>query len=153
MLAPAPAPAPSAARSAARAASTAGAGAAANAVTPPAERRCPYCCADAPQEAKKCRACGEWLVRTSAGAAPAALRLLGWLWVGLTLLAAGGLWAAGRAARFWILLRATDPAISPLALDVALYGLLALVLLQGLTVGVALSVLSRLAPRRPRWWT
>lgn len=147
MLATATAPAatPASAISAARAAPSA--------TVAPLERPCPYCCASVPREAKKCRACGEWLVRTSAGAAPAALRALGWLWMGLTLLAAGGLWAAGRAARFWILLRATDPTISPVALDAALYGLVALVLLQGLTVGVSLSVLARLAPRRPRWWT
>lgn len=116
-------------------------------------RRCPYCCTVSAREAKKCYACGEWIVRTSAGVAAATLRLLGVLWVGLTVLAAVALWGAGRAAKLWVLLRAVDPIITPLAFDLALYALLAVLLLQGLTVGVGLAVLARLAPRRPRWWS
>jgi hypothetical protein len=122
-------------------------------VAVPVERRCPYCCGGLPRAAKKCGACGEWVVRTSSGAAAAALRLLGWAWVGVTLLAAAGLWYGGRAARYWVLMRDVDPVITPFLVDVARHGLLALVLLQGLTVGVALVVLARSAPRRPRWWT
>jgi len=118
-----------------------------------AERRCPYCCAGLAREAKKCRACGEWVVRTSAGAAAALLRLLAWLWVGLSLLAAAGLWSAGTAVRLRVLTRAVDPVVTPLVLDVVLYGLVAILLLQGLAVGATLGVLAGLAPRRPRWWT
>ena len=116
-------------------------------------RRCPYCCSVSAREAKKCYACGEWIVRTSAGLAAATLRLLGVLWVGLTALAAVALWGAGRAVKLWVLLRAVDPIITPLAFDLALYALLAVLILQGLTVGVALAVLARMAPRRPRWWS
>jgi hypothetical protein len=117
------------------------------------ERRCPYCCGGLPREAKKCGACGEWVVRTSSGAAAALLRLLGWSWVGVTLLAATGLWYGGRAARYWVLMRDVDPMITPFLVDVARFGLLALVLLQGLTVGLGLVVLARSAPRRPHWWS
>jgi hypothetical protein len=105
------------------------------------------------REAKKCRACGEWVVRTSAGPAPAFLRLLGWVWIGLSLVAATGLWYVGYAARLWVLVRAVDPVVTPLVLDLARYALVAVVLLQGITFGVGLTVLAGLAPRRPRWWT
>ena len=117
------------------------------------QRRCPFCCSACQREAKKCHACGEWMVRTSAGAAAATLRLLGVLWVALTLLAAAALWGLGRAVKLWVLLRAVDPIVTPLAFDLAVYALLAMLLLQGLTVGVGLAVLARLAPRRPRWWS
>lgn len=122
-------------------------------VAAPLERRCPYCCGSLPRPAKKCGACGEWVVRTSPGAAAAALRLIGWGWVGVTLVAAVGLWYGGRAARYWVLMRDVDPVVTPFLVDAARFGLLALLLLQGLTVGVALLVLARSAPRRPRWWT
>jgi len=120
---------------------------------PQSGRRCPHCCADIAREAKKCRACGEWVVRTSPGAAAALLRLLGWLWVGLSLLAGAGLWYLGSVVRLWVLVRSVDPAVTPLMLDVILYGLVAVVLLQGLTFGVGLAALADLVPRRPRWWS
>jgi hypothetical protein len=121
-------------------------------VLPPLGRRCPHCCADIAREAKKCRTCGEWVVHTSSGAAAALLRLLGWLWVGLALFAAAGLWYVGSAVRLWVLVRSVDPAVTPLVLDVILYALVAIVLLQGLTFGVGLATLAELVPRRPRWW-
>ena len=120
---------------------------------PPSERRCPHCCSDIAREAKKCRVCGEWVVRTSSGAAAALLRLLGWLWVGLSLLAGAGLWYVGSAVRLWVLVRSVDPAVTPLVLDVILYGLVGMVLLQGLTFGVGLAAIAELVPRRPRWWS
>jgi hypothetical protein len=119
----------------------------------PPERRCPYCCTDLARDARKCRACGEWVVRTSAGAAPALLRIVGWLWVAGSLLAAAGIWRVGSSLRLALLLRDVDPAVSPVALDLVLYALVGLVVLQGLTIGLGAGVLARLAPRRPRWWT
>jgi len=55
--------------------------------------------------------------------------------------------------RLRVLTRAVDPVVTPLVLDVVLYGLVAILLLQGLAVGATLGVLAGLAPRRPRWWT
>jgi len=120
---------------------------------PPSERCCPHCCASIAREAKKCRVCGEWVVRTSPGAAATLLRMLGWLWVGLSLVAGAGLWYVGSVVRLWVLVRSVDPAVTPLVLDVVLYGLVAIVLLQGLTFGVGLAALAELVPRRPRWWS
>ena len=122
-------------------------------VLPPSGRRCPHCCADIAREAKKCRTCGEWVVRTSSGAAAVLLRLVGWLWAGLSLVAAAALWYVGSVVRLWVLVRSVDPAVTPLVLDVILYGLVAVVVLQGLTFGVGLAALAELVPRRPRWWT
>jgi hypothetical protein len=120
---------------------------------PSSTRPCPYCCTDLPREARKCRACGEWVVRTSAGTAPALLRVVGWLWVGGSLLAGGAIWIVGRSLRFALLLRDVDPAVTPVVFDVVLYGLVGVVVLQGVTIGLGAGVLARLAPRRPRWWT
>jgi hypothetical protein len=122
-------------------------------VLQPLGRRCPHCCADIAREAKKCRTCGEWVVGTSSGAAAALLRMLGWLWVGLSLFAGAGLWYVGSVVRLWVLVRSVDPAVTPLVLDVILYGLVSIVLLQGLTFGVALAALADRVPRRPRWWS
>ena len=55
-------------------------------------QRCPYCCDLIPREAKKCRACGEWVVRTSGGVIAGMLRLSGIAWAIGTLLVAAGLW-------------------------------------------------------------
>jgi hypothetical protein len=114
---------------------------------------CPFCCDSIPREAKKCRTCGEWVVRTSGGLAAAALRLLALLWAVLTLLAAAGLWTLGQGVRRWVWLHAVDPTITPQVVDIVLYALIALVLLKGLMVSVGLGVIARLSPRRPRWWT
>jgi hypothetical protein len=113
-------------------------------------QRCPFCCDQIPSEAKKCRTCGEWVVGTSTGAASAGLRLLALLWAGLTILAAGGLWTVGQGIRRWVWLHAVNPDITPQLVDLALYALLALVVLKGLTVSVSLGLIARLAPRRPR---
>jgi hypothetical protein len=113
-------------------------------------QRCPFCCDQIPSEAKKCRTCGEWVVGTSTGAASAGLRLLAFLWAGLTILAAGGLWTVGQGIRRWVWLHAVNPDITPQLVDLALYALLALVVLKGLTVSVSLGLIARLAPRRPR---
>ncbi len=115
--------------------------------------RCRYCCADVPREAKKCRACGEWLVRTSSGIAAPLLRLLGWLWAALSCVAAATLWYIGSAIRTQFVMMSADQYLTPLGLDVALYAIVVVVLLQGLTVGIGLNVLARLVPRRPYWWT
>jgi hypothetical protein len=114
---------------------------------------CPFCCDSIPREAKKCRTCGEWVVRTSGGLAAAALRLLALLWAALTLLAAAGVWTLGQGVRRWVWLHAVDPTITPQLVDIALYALIALLLLKGLMVSVGLGVIARLSPRRPRWWT
>jgi hypothetical protein len=113
-------------------------------------QRCPFCCDQIPSEAKKCRTCGEWVVGTSTGAASAGLRLLALLWAGLTILAAGGLWTVGQGIRRWVWLHAVNPDITPQLVDLALYALLALVVLKGLTVSASLGLIARLAPRRPR---
>lgn len=118
-----------------------------------AERECKYCCAELSPRARKCSACGEWAVGTSGGLAAALLRLLGWVWGGGSLALAAVLWYAGDALRVWLVARAVDPVLTPLVLALLLHGLVALVVIQGLTVGVALCVLARLAPRRPRWWS
>jgi hypothetical protein len=81
------------------------------------------------------------------------LRLLGWLWAGLSLLAAAGVWYGGAAVRAWLIARAVDPVLTPLVLSALLYVLTAVVVMQGLTVGVGLNVLAGLTPRRPRWWS
>ena len=119
---------------------------------PPA-RRCPHCCMAVPTEARKCRACGEWLVPTSGGVAAALLRVLGWSWAGVSCLAAAVLWYLAGAVRTALLLGDADRWLTPLGLDVARWALVALVALQGVTVGVGLHVVAGMAPRRPRWWT
>ena len=116
-------------------------------------QRCRYCCADVPREAKKCRACGEWLVRTSAGIAAPLLRLLGWVWGTLSCAAAATMWYIGSAIRAQMVMLSADQFLTPLGLDVAVYAIVLLVLLQGLTVGIGLNVLARLVPRRPYWWS
>jgi hypothetical protein len=118
-----------------------------------AERPCRYCRSELAPEARKCAACGEWAVGTSTGFTAALLRLLAWCWAGGSALAAAGLWYGGSAMRAWVVARAVDPVVAPLVLDVLVYGLAAFVLLQGVTVGVGLTVLANLSPRRPRWWS
>lgn len=116
-------------------------------------RACSYCCAVLPAEAKKCGACGEWVVGTSGGVAAALLRLLALGWGGASLLVAAGLWYGGSLVRAWLVARAVDPVVAPVVVTVVLYGLVVIVILQGLTVAVGLNVVAGLAPRRPRWWT
>ncbi|MEJ7811965.1 MAG: hypothetical protein WKG32_16250 [Gemmatimonadaceae bacterium] len=116
-------------------------------------RLCPYCRDELASDAKKCRACGEWAVRTSAGAAAALLRLVGWVWTVLSIVAAAGVWYLGGAIRDGVLSRGVDPVATPFALEIARVALAAIVLLQGLAFGLGLTVLARLAPRRPVWWS
>jgi len=117
------------------------------------DRSCPFCCSQIPREAKKCRACAEWVVGTSGGIAAALLRLLAVGWAVLTVLAAVGLWSIGQGILRWVWLHSVDPAITPQVVNLLLYGIVAVVLLKGLMVSVGLGLLARLAPRRPRWWT
>jgi hypothetical protein len=117
------------------------------------DRSCPFCCSQIPREAKKCRACAEWVVGTSGGVASAALRLLALLWAALTVLAAGGLWTLGQGIVRWVWMHAVDPAITPQVVNLILYAVIAVVVLKGLMVSVGLALLARLAPQRPRWWT
>lgn len=117
------------------------------------DRSCPFCCSQIPKEAKKCRACAEWVVGTSGGIAAALLRLLAVGWAVLTVLAAVGLWSIGQGILRWVWLHSVDPAITPQVVNLLLYGIVAVVLLKGLMVSVGLGLLARLAPRRPRWWT
>jgi hypothetical protein len=117
------------------------------------DRSCPFCCSQIPKEAKKCRACAEWVVGTSGGVAAAALRLLALLWAAITVLAAGGLWTLGQGIVRWVWMHAVDPAITPQVVNLVLYAVIAVVVLKGLMVSVGLALLARLAPQRPRWWT
>jgi hypothetical protein len=117
-------------------------------------RTCRYCCSVVPRKAKKCRACGEWVVRTSSGLAAPLLRLVGLLWAGTSLVGAAVVWYVGSAMlRARMLLETTDRFLTPTGLQAALYALIVIIVLQGRTFGLGLSVLARLAPRRPAWWT
>ena len=117
------------------------------------DRSCPFCCSQIPREAKKCRACAEWVVGTSGGVAAAMLRLLAVLWAVVTALAAGGLWTLGQGIVRWVWMHAVDQAITPQVVNLLLYAVIAVVVLKGLMVSVGLALLARLAPQRPRWWT
>ena len=115
-------------------------------------QRCPYCCDLIPREAKKCRSCGEWVVRTSRGVMSGILRLASIAWAIGTLLAAVGLWKLGEGVRRWVWLHAVDPTITPPVVEIAIYLVIALVVIRGLMVSVGLNVMAGLSPRRPRWW-
>jgi len=117
------------------------------------DRSCPFCCSQIPREARKCRACAEWVVGTSGGVAAAMLRLLAVLWAAVTVLAAGGLWTLGQGIVRWVWMHAVDQAITPQVVNLLLYAVIAVVVLKGLMVSVGLALLARLAPQRPRWWT
>ena len=117
------------------------------------DRSCPFCCSQIPREAKKCRACAEWVVGTSGGVAAAMLRLLAVLWALVTALAAGGLWTLGQGIVRWVWMHAVDQAITPQVVNLLLYAVIAVVVLKGLMVSVGLALLARLAPQRPRWWS
>jgi hypothetical protein len=116
-------------------------------------QRCPFCCDLIPREAKKCRSCGEWVVATSGGPVAAMFRLIGLAWAGLTVLAAVGLWSLAQGVRRWVWLHAVDPAITPQVVEIAIYLVIAIVVIKGLMVSVGLGVLAGLSPRRPRWWS
>lgn len=116
-------------------------------------QRCPYCCDLIPREAKKCRSCGEWVVRTSGGLVAGMLRLAGIGWAIGTLLVAAGLWKLAEGVRRWVWLHAVDPTITPKVADIAIYVVIALVVIRGLMVSVGLGVMAGLSPRRPRWWS
>src|SRR3954469_11096779 len=118
-----------------------------------AEKSCPFCCADIPREAKKCRACGEWVVSTSHGIVAMALRFFGVCWALVSVAIAGGLWFTGKAIRAWVWMHSVNAQITPRVVDFVLYVVIAVVLLKGLAVGVGFGIMARLAPRRPRWWT
>ena len=119
----------------------------------PALRRCKWCCTDVPPQAKKCYACGEWLVGTTAGVASAVLRLLGWTWALLSCFTAATIWYVGTAIRDQLIFHNAGEYLTPFGIELAVYALVGMVVLQGLTVGVGLNVLARCAPRRPRWWS
>jgi hypothetical protein len=119
----------------------------------PAVKSCPWCCDDIPVEAKKCRSCGEWVVSTSHGIGSMMLRLFGLAWVALSFLIAAGLWFAGQALRGWVWMHSINQQLTPRVVDFVLYVVIAVVLLKGMAVAVGFGVLSRLSPRRPRWWT
>ncbi|MEP6732116.1 MAG: hypothetical protein ABJE10_15825 [bacterium] len=116
-------------------------------------RLCRFCCGDIPIEAKKCRHCGEWLVGTSGGFASGMLKILGVMWAGATVLAAAGLWYVGQGIRRWAWMHAVDQQITPQLVDLALYAVIAIVLLKGLMLSLGLGIMARLSPRRPRWWS
>jgi hypothetical protein len=118
-----------------------------------AEKSCPFCCADIPREAKKCRACGEWVVSTSHGIGAMALRFFGVCWALVSVAIAAGLWFTGQTIRGWVWMHSVNQQITPRAVDFVLYVVIAVVLLKGLAVGVGFGIMARLAPRRPRWWT
>jgi hypothetical protein len=116
-------------------------------------QRCPYCCDLIPREAKKCRSCGEWVVRTSRGFMSSMLRLASVAWAAGTLLAAAGLWKLGEGVRRWVWLHAVDPTITPQVAAIAIYLVIALVVIRGFMVSVGLNVMAGLSPRRPRRWS
>jgi hypothetical protein len=116
-------------------------------------QRCPYCCDLIPREAKKCRSCGEWVVRTSRGVMSSVLRLASIAWGIGTLLAAVWLWKLAEGVRRWVWLHAVDPTITPQVVEIAIYLVIALVVIRGLMVSVGLNVMAGLSPRRPRWWS
>jgi hypothetical protein len=116
-------------------------------------QRCPWCCDLIPRDAKKCRSCGEWVVRTSSGVFATMLRLAAFAWAAGTLLVAAGLLKAAEGVRRWVWLHAVDPTITPKVVDIVIYLLIALVVIRGLMVSVGLGVMAGLSPRRPRWWS
>ena len=116
-------------------------------------QRCPWCCDLIPREAKKCRSCGEWVVRTSGGVVASMLRLAGIAWAIGTLLAAAGLWKIAQGVRQWVWMHAVDPAITPAVVEIAIYVVIAVVVVRGLMVSIGLGVMAGLSPRRPRWWS
>jgi hypothetical protein len=116
-------------------------------------QRCPYCCDLIPRDAKKCRSCGEWVVRTSRGVMSGVLRLASITWAIGTLLAAVGLWKLAEGVRRWVWLHAVDPTITPQVVEIATYLVIALIVIRGLMVSVGLNVMAGLSPRRPRWWS
>lgn len=116
-------------------------------------QRCPYCCDLIPREAKKCRSCGEWVVRTSRGVMSSMLRLAGVAWGVGTLFAAYGLWHVAQGVRRWVWLHAVDPSITPAVVEIAIYVVIGAVVVRGLMVSIGLGVMAGLSPRRPRWWS
>ncbi|MEO6525162.1 MAG: hypothetical protein ABIP93_00915 [Gemmatimonadaceae bacterium] len=117
------------------------------------EKSCPFCCADIPKEAKKCRSCGEWVVSTSHGIAAFGLRLFALGWAVLSVAIAAGLWFAGQSIRGWVWMHSVNPDITPRTVNFVMYVVIALVLLKGLAISVGLGIMARLSPRRPRWFT
>jgi hypothetical protein len=116
-------------------------------------QRCPWCCDLIPREAKKCRSCGEWVVRTSRGVMAGMLRLAGIAWAIGTLLVAAGLWKVAQSVRQWVWMHAVDPTITPQVVEIAIYLVIAIVVVRGLMVSIGLGVMAGLSPRRPRWWS
>ena len=116
------------------------------------EQTCPYCCQVIPPDARKCGKCGEWVVRTSRGPAAALLRAVGVLWMALSALVALALWRVASVARARLLATYVDENfVAPRVIDPILGAVIFLVLLLGLTVGLALVVFAGRSPRRPRW--
>ena len=119
--------------------------------TKPTTTTCRYCRETMAADALKCRLCGEWAVRTRAGAAAMLLRAVGWLWVALSALGALATWRLTGALRSKLLGAYVDEYLAtPRVVDPFAYALIFLILLQGLTIGLGLMVFAGLAPRRPR---
>src|SRR3954471_5702693 len=95
------------------------------------DRSCPFCCSQIPRDARKCRACAEWVVGTSGGVAAFALKLLALLWAAVTALAAAGLWTVGQGIVRWAWMHAVDTAITPHVVNLLVYGVIAVIVLKG----------------------
>lgn len=115
-----------------------------------ARRRCPFCYGKIEVDARKCRHCGEWVVRTSRGAAAAMLRFFGWCWTGGSLLAAALLWHVATLWQARQVLGGDDTNLPPAVLSALVYGGVAFVAIQGIVLGLGLVVFGGIAPRRPR---
>jgi small basic protein len=77
--------------------------------------------------------------------------MVGWLWIALSVLAALALWRVATALRARLLATYVDEnVVAPRVIDPILGALVFLVLLLGLTVGLALVVFAGRSPRRPR---
>jgi ribosomal protein L40E len=117
------------------------------------EKSCQYCCAEIPREARKCRSCGEWVVRTTGGFGAHVLRLIAVCWAAVSVAIAAGAVFVAQAVRRWVWMHSVNPEITPQVIDFALYVVIAMVLLKGLSVSVGLVVMAKLSPRRPAWFS
>lgn len=119
----------------------------------PLEKSCQYCCDSIPREARKCRSCGEWVVRTTGGIGSHVLRLIALGWAALSVAIAVGAVFVAQAVRRWVWMHSVNQEITPQVVDFALYVIIAIVLLKGLAVSIGLLIMARLSPRRPAWFS
>lgn len=61
-------------------------------MTAPAMTECPHCMSTLPRRAKRCPACGQYAVPTQLRPAALVLRIVGYVWIVLSLLGAAVLW-------------------------------------------------------------